>query len=604
MDRLRRIFAGLLARPLLAAGIVVLLLFLELSLIATQLEARRQQHRSADGWHVARSQNIWSVLQVLMYLPRREVEVVLNGGRPFDGQTTTIERQPSTMPAAAPATGQVRSIFEDFSPYQAPSPTTEPTTIVSFRTSLSASAIHPSLDGWTVRLHFLNDRLRGATINAPPRTAYRGPSKVWVLSQHVLICGLSISSVVLFLALCSIAFTRGWRRPVARVALLAVLIAGAAAMGIAPVLWHSIPGSQFALLLWIPLLLLTIGMAFLPERRQRPGDPPLCRTCRYDLTGNESGVCPECGTLTRLGLVERWRDRADAIEHVQDDTRRIPQDIPVLTEPRLLELKPPAETDAGIEQSSASEDRQSPVRSPALTRFVTAMAGRRLYCYRYDMGQDPQELPAHWASGDDESPPNDDNPSAGDDLIADDQPQTTESAFHCPSCNHAISGHTVTANGLVTCPDCGAEFFASAEASEEDRAEAERLELERQVREERLVDLRHNAVLLERRSLFRMRTYIFLALGMCVAIALQLVLFVVNRLNAGGFSLRVAAYITAIVAMTALSLLCIRKIRELNAELARPVQRDPVRPPDFSTLSDGSQYLDVAARNLERLFKK
>jgi hypothetical protein len=200
---------------------------------------------------------------------------------------------------------------------------------------------------------------------------------------------------------------------------------------------------------------------------------------------------------------------------------------------------------------------------------------------------------------------------------ADDAPRNADSAQElepsdeqtiavniCPQCGHEFAVDAVPENGLVTCPDCGAEFFAVIDASDEDRAKAEQLELERQVREERLVDLRHNAVLLERRSLFRTRTYLVLALGVCVAIILQLGLFIFHRLSVGGITFRVAAYAAAIVGLGALSILCFRKIRELNAELAKPVQRDPVTPPDFSSLSDGSQYLDVVAGNLEKLSKK
>src|SRR5207249_9172825 len=112
----------------------------------------------------------------------------------------------------------------------------------------------------------------------------------------------AVSGVVTFLSLCSIAFTRGWRRPVARVAMLALLLTGIASMGIAPVLWQSIPGNQYALVTWAPLVLLVMVMAILPPRRDRLSGHPRCRACRYDLTGNESGVCPECGTRTHLGL--------------------------------------------------------------------------------------------------------------------------------------------------------------------------------------------------------------------------------------------------------------------------------------------------------------
>jgi len=45
---------------------------------------------------------------------------------------------------------------------------------------------------------------------------------------------------------------------------------------------------------WVaaPLLLLTAILWWLDRRRVPPGH---CRKCGYDLTGNVTGVCPECG---------------------------------------------------------------------------------------------------------------------------------------------------------------------------------------------------------------------------------------------------------------------------------------------------------------------
>lgn len=47
--------------------------------------------------------------------------------------------------------------------------------------------------------------------------------------------------------------------------------------------------------LWIPCLLV-IGMSGLWYWRIRRFKEGSCRHCQYDLTGNTSGVCPECGT--------------------------------------------------------------------------------------------------------------------------------------------------------------------------------------------------------------------------------------------------------------------------------------------------------------------
>lgn len=46
--------------------------------------------------------------------------------------------------------------------------------------------------------------------------------------------------------------------------------------------------------LWIPILPL-LALATWLWRREGPNSSGICANCRYDLTGNTSGVCPECG---------------------------------------------------------------------------------------------------------------------------------------------------------------------------------------------------------------------------------------------------------------------------------------------------------------------
>lgn len=52
---------------------------------------------------------------------------------------------------------------------------------------------------------------------------------------------------------------------------------------------------KITLPLWIPTLVVLVPTVVLwaTDRRHPPDH---CQTCGYNLTGNESGVCPECGT--------------------------------------------------------------------------------------------------------------------------------------------------------------------------------------------------------------------------------------------------------------------------------------------------------------------
>ena len=51
----------------------------------------------------------------------------------------------------------------------------------------------------------------------------------------------------------------------------------------------------FIIPLWIPTLIVVVATVFF-HRRARPKRPGHCLKCDYNLIGNESGVCPECGT--------------------------------------------------------------------------------------------------------------------------------------------------------------------------------------------------------------------------------------------------------------------------------------------------------------------
>ena len=61
-----------------------------------------------------------------------------------------------------------------------------------------------------------------------------------------------------------------------------------------------VPRIDVGIPLWFPIVLFaaypTIAFIRGPLRRYRRRRKGLCLKCGYDLTGNVSGICPECGT--------------------------------------------------------------------------------------------------------------------------------------------------------------------------------------------------------------------------------------------------------------------------------------------------------------------
>ena len=59
---------------------------------------------------------------------------------------------------------------------------------------------------------------------------------------------------------------------------------------------HPVPSAtEIYAPLWIPFLIIAGGTFFLFRRERRLIPPGHCRKCSYNLTGNTSGICPECG---------------------------------------------------------------------------------------------------------------------------------------------------------------------------------------------------------------------------------------------------------------------------------------------------------------------
>ncbi len=54
---------------------------------------------------------------------------------------------------------------------------------------------------------------------------------------------------------------------------------------------------------WFPLALCVVPTAYLWWRRGRRIPPGHCRKCGYNLTGNVSGRCPECGSAVAAGAL-------------------------------------------------------------------------------------------------------------------------------------------------------------------------------------------------------------------------------------------------------------------------------------------------------------
>jgi hypothetical protein len=182
-----------------------------------------------------------------------------------------------------------------------------------------------------------------------------------------------------------------------------------------------------------------------------------------------------------------------------------------------------------------------------------------------------------------------------------DQTSDASSISRCAGCGAQITAADAESG---RCPHCGEaivdppaltspandEFAVIADDEEESEKEAET------TKEEELSALRIHQISALRRGAYRARSHCIVIAAAFLFCAIELGIMAVKNLRTHGHRVFLTAYVaTAVLALFFAGKL-FRRIRELTQEVNQPLLADPAEPPDFSTLSDGSQHAQHLAQ--------
>ena len=170
-------------------------------------------------------------------------------------------------------------------------------------------------------------------------------------------------------------------------------------------------------------------------------------------------------------------------------------------------------------------------------------------------------------------------------------------ACACPECGHTFEPAEPPVNGILECPACRAQFFAPAPADgagdgddgNDPTDEARRAEEARR-REDQLDVSRFRQVAAYRRGLYRSRSVMIIGVVGLLVAAVQLAAYTIGLVRAAGWGTRPTAYVFAAIACLIGAAMLFRRVPSINRELRESAQKEPDRPPDLSTLSDGTQH--------------
>ena len=171
--------------------------------------------------------------------------------------------------------------------------------------------------------------------------------------------------------------------------------------------------------------------------------------------------------------------------------------------------------------------------------------------------------------------------------------------FNCRGCEKEIDVPIESLGTLVRCPHCGTQFFAAEDIANQDVVDdTSEPDSEIQRHDDELNSNRIHQFSSLRRGAIRARSWCLIAVVVCIVGAIQLVIWIVQdiwRQHRWGWW--ATLYLLLIAAALKIAITFSRKAREFKREIDKPMLEEPAQPPNFSTLSDGSQHW----KNLENM---
>jgi DNA-directed RNA polymerase subunit RPC12/RpoP len=183
------------------------------------------------------------------------------------------------------------------------------------------------------------------------------------------------------------------------------------------------------------------------------------------------------------------------------------------------------------------------------------------------------------------------DPDPGGNGHAEDQTQPLEGVYNCPHCSHPVEAAPRALDPFIICPHCGSQFALPATEDPDTDPEAQEEALSRQqARQEELDILRMHNLSRERRARGRMLSYMLIALLTCIVMMAELIFKAVIITRAlHHLSLLVVGYLLFAAAGAIAAFFFLGRARAIARDLKQTSIDPSLPPPDFSTLSDGSQ---------------
>jgi DNA-directed RNA polymerase subunit RPC12/RpoP len=179
-------------------------------------------------------------------------------------------------------------------------------------------------------------------------------------------------------------------------------------------------------------------------------------------------------------------------------------------------------------------------------------------------------------------------------------PPPAPTVYQCPECGEDVAATPGAVARLIDCPACEERFLIPAEnGSTVIPEDPEPTDEEREAKAESELDgLRMRHVVVVRRAAMRSRTYAIIGAAGCLLGVAKLAIMTWKETRGGtAWGLWPVTYVGVAIAALFGAAYFLRRAAHWQRESLAGKIPDPETPPDFSTLSDGSQH----ARNLEDL---